>query len=495
MQTIKLKPFIIGLLVLIGISFQTVEAKAIYSPNIARGVSIIKQHVEESQAQHGDGSILTAIENIKAYDKAKREEVDETGIYGEAGIAQQMIADTNFNFLRDAPLDGILMAFNIEGSTFTHISNCLRDDIWALESLRDLVAQEMIKAYLNRDAYHGGMLKNDYVYLNDQIRLLRKYGADPLALVPAKIPAGEENEGDFSKITSHEYFFGDMPIGSGGEGDPALNYYSTAGVFSSSDATGCPDGEFEAVAQEIKNATQTFLTLGSGQNVEWGNIWQMAKANARIRARQWIQANQITLTLGGENGARHDSLVKGGGWDRFVGSMKTQLQILKGMVGLVTPLWDSSKFSAKRSAGYVEQAGKCVFYDTETDIFRNCSEDQYEQWQRCEDDLEAAKAEGIRCDRFRNTEEAITYGEKAARQVALQEENKQAKEDVELAFTYYVGLESVAEQTIYDMDGILWDMNMIIKSGYEGVDQGTGEGIPSLVREMKAFSERQCSNK
>jgi len=67
-------------------------------------------------------------------------------------------------------------------------------------------------------------------------------------------------------------------------------------------------------------------------------------------------------------------------------------------------------------------------------------------------------------------------------------------EDVENAFVYSITMDSVAEQNIYEIDQILWDMNKHIQRGYEAVDKEAGEGIPTLIREVEALS-KQCANK
>ena len=82
MHKIRKHLLIIGLTLLIGLTVQAENALALYSPKLSRQVSIIKQHVQDSQAQNGTESILEEIEQIKAYDRAKRASNKETGIAG-----------------------------------------------------------------------------------------------------------------------------------------------------------------------------------------------------------------------------------------------------------------------------------------------------------------------------------------------------------------------------------------------------------------------------
>ena len=466
-----------------GLLVQASSVHAIYSPRLSQQVATIRQHIEESQAQNGTQTVLEEIEQIKAYDQARRQTFEETGISGEARVAQEHIFNTTYDFLIQHPADGIMMIFNYNGVKDEWISNCLRDDIWALETTRDLVGAEMIKAFMLRDTFHGNLLLEDYDWIVTHLDLLRKYGSDPTAKFQATDAFGKGVE-----LTSNKYFFGN---------DNARNYYEAVFDFTSN-PTGCPEGEFQEAFREVANSAKTLASLGSGAGVEWGDIWSMAKANARIRAREWIRANQISLTVGGEEGGRVQSLVKGGGWDRFVGNVKTQLRIAKDMVGPVTPWFNSSLYDPPPSTATINAGvgnDVCKFYWHEDEVFRDCTEDQIEQYEKCDEDEKTAIASGIRCDRFRTAEEYISAGDKAQKQLALQEDNKAAKKEVETAFIYSINLNSVAENNIYLMDEALWDMNKAIQRGYEAVDKEAGEGIPTMYREIATLAANQCPNK
>jgi hypothetical protein len=492
-KMIKKKLFIIGLLVIAGLTIRAESAHALYSPRISRQVAVIQQHIQESQAQNGTGDVLDTVESGIAYDRARREAYESTGVSGNVRVAQELIYNSHANRFIDSPLnplfrsmDSLLMAFNLEVTTGRFISNCLRDDIWGLERLREIVGQEMIRAYMLLDTLHGRLLLEDYKYLNSHIKLLRKYGSDPYAVMQGINQGSDE----LISITSNQYFFGTEP-----EGTDYVNYYSN--VFpQSSDQTGCPDGEFESAFEQVANSWDALKGVVGGNSLfskeGWGNIWQMAEANARIRARQWIRANQISLTLGGESGARIQSLTKGGGWDKFVGTIRTQLRILKDLVGPVTPLFDKANYQspAKRINT------TCVVFSAETNTFISCSELESEQYKKCKKNKKKAEEEeGIRCDRFRDTEEHISAANRATRQQALQAENEAAKQEVETAFVYHISLDSVGENAIYQMDDILWDMNQNIKRGFEAFGNEAGAGIPSLTLEVQALTKNQCSNK
>lgn len=483
MHPIKKHPLIIGIAIMIGLIVQAGSVQAIYSPRLSQKLSVIRQHIQESQAQNGSQTILQEIEQIQAYDDARRQAFEETGISGEARVAQEYVFNTTYDFLIQHPLDSIMMIFNYNGFNNEWISTCLRDEIWSLETVRDLVGSEMVKAYMLRDTFHGQLLQEDYAYLITQLDLLRKYGSDPTAIIHASDASGSPVD-----ITSSKYFFGS---------DSAEDYYNNSyGIISNSGS--CPEDEFQSAFREVVNSAKTLGTLSAGKGVEWGSIWEMAKANARIRARQWIRANQIQLTIGGEEGGQVQSLVNGGGWDKFVGNVKSQLQVAKNMVGPVTPIFDSSLYEPPPSTATAKKGvgeSVCRFYYHEDNKFKDCTEDQIAQYEKCQDDEQAATDEGIRCDRFASAEEYISMGDKAQKQLALIQDNAEAKKEVETAFIYSINLSSVAENNIYLMDEALWDMNQNIKRGYEGVDKDAGAGIPTLYKEIAALSANQCANK
>lgn len=483
----KKQLFIIGLAILIGLGVRAKGAHAIYSPRLSIQAAIIRQHIMDSRAVNGSQTVLQEIERFKAYDKATRDPVTgqplkETGLAGNARVAQDLVFNTTLGFLVNFPFDSLFMVFNYNVVNNEWISQCLRDDIWNLETLRDMVGSEMIKAYLMRDPIHGDLLMEDYKYLITNLDLLREYGAYPGALIDAT-----DKQGNPIQTTSTKYFFGNDGT------DP--NYYKDVEGWTSNE-TGCPESEFASAFQEVVNASNTLATLGSGggSNWSWGSILAMAQANARIRASQWIRANQLSLTLGGEQGGGYQSLVKGGGWDKFVGDVKTQWQVAEGMAGLVTPLFDWSKYKAPATAANTTPS--CMFYTPSDDLFRDCTLTQKQEYDECKKDLNnAVNVKHIPCGRFRNAAESISISNKLNAQQKLQEQNTQTLEDVRNAFTYSLTLDSVGEQNLYQLDQIVWDINMNIKRGYETVDKQAGLSIPTLTRKLTKMHDKQCANK
>lgn len=481
---IKKRLLIIGLMITIGLA--PANALALYSPRLSQKVAEIQQHVLSSQGQNGTGTVLSTVEFVKDRNAQKRANQDETGISGEARQAQDLVLKSNFDFLVLNPYYSIMMIFNRNTVNNEWISVCLRDEIWGMEALRDLVSQEMIKAYIMLDTFHGNLLLADYQYINTHLTLLRKYGSNKTAEFPVLTPSGVP-----AKTNTNKYFFGID------NNDP--NYYSDVTTFfTTSNPTGCPESEFQEAFREVANSFEVFKVLASGRGdaAAWGNIWAMAKANARIRAKQWIAANQISLTIGGESGARQQSLIKGGsgGWDRFVGDFKTQLQVAKNMVGPVTPLFDKKIWQTHTKGRATGIKAKCTHFDQQDEIFRDCTEDQIEQYKLCTGNKEEkaqAEFEGIRCDRYATVYETTSALNLLNQKRANDIEHERTLEEVETAFVYSMTMDSVAESAIKEFDAILFEMNGAIDRGYKRVGNEPG-AIPTLTSEVAVLSKRQC---
>ena len=178
-----LKRTIIGLILIIGLTVQASFVHAIYSPTISQRAASIRQNVLSARTQNGTGSLQAARQHLIEEDKAARDEGRETGVPAKAAKALGKILGIMFWETIRHPFDSIFMIFNLTSTSKTKqilpdtaISVCLRNDIWMLQDLRDVVAQEMVKSYMMADTYHGDLLENDYDYLTDHIRYLKDYG-------------------------------------------------------------------------------------------------------------------------------------------------------------------------------------------------------------------------------------------------------------------------------------------------------------------------------
>lgn len=452
----------------------TSSAYAIYSPTIAKRVGLIKQHVLAAREVNGTGTLLSTIVFIKERDDELKAQNKATGLPAQAVAAQKEVFDNMLYTVFSQPLDSLFMIFNVVPSTEEVISNCLRDDIWMLEDMRDSVAKEMIKAYLMVDTYNGNILVEDFRYLVNHITLLKTKGSHT-----DKTVSIIKSDGSVDQVYVDEYLFGSRG---------AKNYYTFEFPHGS-----CPDGDFVQAAEEVWNAMQTLGKIGSGSSVEWDDIWKMAKIRAKERAAKWIEANQITLTVGGESGGNPQSLLQGGGFDRWWGSVKTNTQIfVNNVLGPVTPLFDWSIYKGNKSIA--ESA--CTFYYPDENAFRPCTEQQLEDYDVCKSIIanEEEKA-GKPCNRFRNREDKKTALERIEGFQKEAAEHQQKIEEAERTYNYHMQLNSVSEQNIYEIDRVMFKINQTIKQGYEGVSSEAGKELPTIYNNFKAFNDKHCPNK
>ncbi len=469
------KRIIIGLTLCFGLIVQTANVHAIYSPTISKRVSIIKQHVRTAREHNGSGSITAAIKSVKAQDDERAKEGKSRALPVEATLAIPRVLGDMFTDLIKAPLDPIYMIFNIIPSTGAVVSTCLRNDIWILEDLRDVVVQEMIKAYLMMDSNNGDLLSNDYEYLRYYIGYLKEYGHRPQYPKP--------NPGDTIPITSSERLFGSKS---------SINYYSI--TFPTGE--GCPESDFVEAFDEVKQSLITLKTLSSGSGSDWGSILVMAKANARRRAEEWIKANQITLTLGGEAGGNPQSLIKGDSWNVFVGQFKTQKQILKNMIGPLTPLFSWGIYSRGEEPDEEISYG-CMYYYADAGVFRACTVEQLKDYKICQSDDPDDKEEQskIDCDKFRNPTQVITPVETVENYQAQASRHQKSITSTERSLKYNTTLNNMSEQGLIEMDRVMWEINKEIGRSFEADGDEAGKGLPYLYSQLKTFIQNHCGGK
>ena len=572
------KRIIIGLIICFGLIVQTTNVHAIYSPTISKEVSKIKQHVVIAREHNGSGSITAAIESVKAQDDERAKEGKPRALPLEATIAIPRVLGYMFYDLIKAPLDPIYMIFNMVSSTNTLASTCLRNDIWILEDLRDIVAQEMIKAYLMMDSNNGDVLSNDYNYLRYHIDYLKEYGSRPQYPQP--------NLGDTIPITSSEYLFGRKSD---------VNYYSiqfpveeVESEFSEEECkvqcmrktcnetcveeckeeddvcgtidcsktcnescttapnaecvekcaaasqltlSGCPESDFVEAFEEVKESLITLKTLSSGSGSDWGSILVMAKARARRRAEEWIKSNQISMTLGGEEGGNPQSLIKGDSWNVFVGQFKTQKQILKNMIGSLTPLFSWSIYSRGENGDEISYG--CMYYHATAGTFRACTVEQLEDYMICEEIAEKQKTgedketeavdicgkevsvvggflrdtgakftvlfeeeeREIDCDKFRNPHKFITPTEMIENYQEQAIRHQKTITSTERTLKYNMNLTNVSEQNLIILDTVMTEINWEIMRGTEDMGNEAGKGLPTLYSGIATFLKNHCGGK
>jgi hypothetical protein len=517
-----IKRSIIGLSLIIGLIIQVPSVFALYSSTISEKVNLIRQDVMTARQLNGVGTLLDAKEKVLAEDTERRKEYLATGIPAKASLAfARVIGDVVAGLTIKLPysaLDPLFMIFNLlPSSDWEPISVCLRNDIWYLEDMRDLVGQEMVKAYLLFDEVNGDKLSDDYEYLKTQVKLLKKYGNHP------EQPMAIDGIG----MTSSEYFFGaPSTLNSYIDSFPSEERKTqiqnaehckdvckvvTCGPLMDEDDcedrceddcaigteitwSGCPEGEFLPAFEQVINSAKNLKVAFTASNVDWGSIWEMAGARARRRAQEWIRANQITLTIGGEKGGNPISLLKGGGFSRFVGEFNTQMQIMKNMVGPLVPLFSWDIYDVGKEEGDTVSYG-CMYFYQDDGKYRACTPNQLLDYKDCQDDREAAVKSGINCDKFANPKQMTTGLAIIKDQQNKAEEYQKTMDRAETAFTYNMELNSVGENNIILMDEVLSDINNIIMATNEEIGNDENTGLPTLYNKMNTAYKRQCENK
>ena len=473
----SIKRIIIGLIIVsIGFIIQPTIVHAFYSPVIAERASNIKANLRSAREQNGTGSIEDAFQNVIEQNKLAADRNEAQGLPPEVSATQSQILKDVFADILLKPLDDLFLIFNLIPSTgFSPASKCLRDDIWGLQNLRDAVVQEMIKSYLMYDRYHGDLLKKDYKWLVAHINILKKYGSKPMDRMLATVTENGKSVTKF--ITANEYLFGSKSD---------VNYYSIK--FDG----GCPQSEFPPAFNEVWESIQNVGVIASGSSVEWGSIWEMAEARARRRAAEWIKANQITLTIGGEEGGNPQSLIKGGGLDRFKGQWNTQLTILKNTVGPLVPLFSWTLFIGDDddTINY-----GCMYFYQDPGIYRACTVDQLVDqlldYKECQDDEDNAKTNlKINCGLYKNPKQITTSVKQIEELQSKTLEHEKTIQRAETAYIYNVQLNSVGEQAIEAIEAQLLNINHQIRAGFEA--EGDSKSLPTIYKNLKDFTNKYC---
>lgn len=496
----QIKRIIIGLIVCVGLTVQATNAYAIYSPTISKRVSIIKQHVSAARSLNGNGTITSAVESVKQQDDKRKLEGKPMALPAEAAAIIPKVLGYMFYDLMAAPYDSIFMIFNMVPSTGSVISSCLRNDIWLLEDLKDIVTQEMIKAYLLMDSNNGDLLKNDFDWLRQHIKILKEYGPRPDDLMLLYVPkVGGGN--DVVYVTSNQYLFGTGPeLGLDPETDPSINKYSITFPV----GEGCPESDFVEAFKEVKESFETLKVLSSGRGSDWGSILTMAKARARRKAEEWIKKNQITFTIGGEEGGSPQSLVRGDSWNKFVGQMETQKKILKDMIGPITPLFSWNLYKATGEAiavglgadpAILNNVDYCMYYYADAGIFRACTDEQYTDYKKCQENKTEATKSGIDCDKFRNPSKSTTPIEEAENYIKQANIHKKVVEEAEHSLKYNMNLNSMSEQSLIELDRVMWEINKEIGRAYEAEGDDAGKGLPTIYTGLGSFIKKHCGGK
>lgn len=265
---------IIGLLLIIFLLLgQAPLANAIYSRHLNSVVAPVKNHIREARRQNGVGTLRNAWDKVNAENKAAKERGEAYGTPGLYAsylsyIKNMLIESLNSKEKGISFINSFKLYFVPMIAPFVSNTACWRDDVWELQALQEEVTNELLKSGLLGDRINGNLLRDDYKVLNRLIADLVKNHKDA------------------------KWF------GSGNQ-----NYYIN-----------CPFGEFDQAFKELGRSWEHLLAVFSGETTgDWGSLREMAQKNAKRKAANWIKANKISFTLGGEAGANPRSLVNGMG--------------------------------------------------------------------------------------------------------------------------------------------------------------------------------------
>lgn len=286
---------------------QVPVANAIYSPYITSEISLVKANIIQARQVHG----------VFNFGDLLRERSDFINI-GLYSYFFESVGRTIANGLVDGFLDGFALFFGINPKDGKLITTCLRDDVWELQALQEEVLNELFKTALLGDFDLSTRLSNDYDLLEEIINGNKDKKAKRLR----RTVNGQEVELETEGLqTDYELTASWFPPGT-------QNYYIN-----------CPYGEFTQAFQQLVNSVQT---LGGFTRPYTGSLKEAAIQNAKRRAEQWIAANQLTLTLGGEAGSNPKSLVRGPGLDGLSGDLRTEWEYIKeyGDLVFVSPFRD-----------------------------------------------------------------------------------------------------------------------------------------------------------
>ncbi len=375
---------------------QAAETYAIYSPRISGGVTIIKSHVREARSQNGVGSFLNAYEKVTRDNKELKAKGEAYGIPGLFTMYMASIKNIIIDGLINFFYDDWSLLINRWYETNAWITNCMRDDIWELKALQEAVLNELLKAALLNDAPNSTALWEDYQKLENTIQALKE---------------------DYKETA--------LWFDSGQQ-----NYY-----------VNCPYGEFKEAWEELENSWDRFtksFASGSLQLGSFAEMGEVAKRRARIRATQWIAANQLKLTIGGTRGGRKQGLFSGPGVEGMAADFKTQWKIIEGY-------------------------GDMIFINT---------------WKG----IKSTWADTEPIDRILGAYEEA----QKAKEVAI--------DQMETALTFNLQLNNVEEQVLISLDAKLADINWQIQRGFKTYSNDD-KTLKDVCEQVNIIIKKMCINK
>lgn len=483
-----LKASILGVFSLTLVVLAAPGAHAIFSPQISNQIAVIKQHVFAARQLNGTGSPrhgITKVFDDKTVtslmdaDRARRQEKTTTGLPAQFfDFSQDSKADVFGDELENYGSSFALL-FNlmkIDGE-WIWINSCLRNDLMEIEEFRDAVMSEAFRSslLLNRD--QAAILWNDYKTLRTIFNLLKTQYDDSKLFFEPEQP---------------NYYVTHCPLGGfWGEYEKAIEDLERSwNVFTT--ALGLESfRRFGTLSDDPKENMQA-----CGQTKCWGSIWEMAKANAKIKAKQWIAKNQFKFTLSGGGSGSDTSLVdlfRSEGMGGIGNRLEQQWNIVKGMFGPPLLIFDPNLyFTAAQAVAYgfdiaeadILDDNACAYYEPGQKIWRGCTE------------KELAEFEEEKCLNCRNKYNTGRTALSVTRDLEKQLQERTALLiQTETTLQFNLEFNSIAQASTVDLDKKLFDINMEIKRASEAFGDRAGKAIPSICKEMRAILLKHCPNK
>ena len=264
---------------------QSPVAYAIYSPTLSDEVSVMTKHIVKARQTNGVKSFSDAYADAK---KAN-----------EGFLSKYMtsIKEVIIKQLTNSYLDDISLLIGRWINKKENITNCLRDDIWALKATQEQIVSELLKAVLLNDSTNSSILWEDYQKLN----MFIMGGTATIGGVQMSDKGLKETYRNTTRWFPKE-----------------KNYYID-----------CPFGDFDLAIKKLKasfeNLKATFEKDGTQELGSFASMKTVAKQRAIRKAKKWIAENKITLTLGGKKGSNPTSLFNGPGLKGLVSDIETEL--------------------------------------------------------------------------------------------------------------------------------------------------------------------------
>jgi hypothetical protein len=378
----------IAIIIILTLS-QAAASYALYSPTLNNEVVTIKQHLQTSKKVNGYGTWQ------QLYDKDQL-----TPNEGLNNLFVTSLKEILIQSLTNSFTDGLSLLFGRWIGSGVSISNCLRDDVWELQALQDQVLNEVMKASLLSDSANSGILWVDYQHLRDRI----EGGNDNVKYLKK----------DFKD--TKEWF------------PNSQNFY-----------VDCPYGEFTKAWSDLQRSFNSFNSLRTGPAVgslgSFGSMAEIAKKRSIARANQYIKANQISLTIGGKDGASPRDITTGAGLSGLAATLKTELDYASSFSDLIF----SSEWKKNLPSGLPNISDYVVAYQ------------------------QAYKAKDL------------------------------ATTQMESAIKFNLSLQDVSEQGLISVDSILSNTNNTIQNAYQ--TKVEPETLESFCERLLSLCKKQCSNR